>query len=388
VSRSRDWRSRAISVARRSLPAKRQAFVYGLPSTEGNAVELVRGLLQAYSGSVAWPDAPSERFLRAAGIPATSRLVRLPPLRSVQTLREYVRSEIVFATHGLYAMPPPSANRPVIDLWHGDATKDGGPLYPTRGLRSEPSSLMISASRRLAPLKLRMAGMRPDEGVWVANPRVAQMEHPATDADLAGLGVDPSRPFVVWMPTWRRGTASIERAVNTRDASADHELADRFGALVRQSFADAGITLVVKPHPSDRESRRTPGAVVVSQARLDAQAVPLYRLLGASSGLITDYSSAWIDYLAIDKPIGFYMPDRDAYDRGTSAPLTDAYDVLPGLELATPDDVEEFAKDVCGSDSTVSSRQQARDHLGLWSGTDPTGYLLNELASRGMIDLT
>ena len=382
-----DWRTSAIGLVRRTIPSRRQAFVAGNPATEGNVVEVVRSLLEMYAGDIYWPEAPSDAFLRAAGIVPSSRILRGPGLRSHDSLRAYLRSEIVFTSHGAYGMPATTSRRPVIDLWHGEYAKSGGPLYPGRTRRTAPSTVMISASKLLAPRKLAMAGMPSSSLIWVANPRVRQLRFPASDHQLARLGIDPERPFVLWLPTWRRGRDSVAGAVNTRNLAADESLASQFAREVGSVLERAGITLVVKPHSWDAESRATPGATVLSQVKLDDAAVPLYRLLGSAAGLVSDYSSVWIDYLSIDKPIGFFMPDRSSYDRGAGSSLTEAYECLPGPELHDQHSVEAFADDLLGADISSSLRATSRQHLGLWSGDQPARSLVEQLECRGLIRL-
>jgi hypothetical protein len=361
--------------------------VAGTPATEGNVVEVVRSLLEVYAGDIYWPDAPADAFLRAAGVAPSSRIVRGPGLRSHESLLAYLRSEIVFTSHGAYGMPGTSHRRPVVDLWHGDYAKSGGPLYPGRNLRSAPSTVTISASKLLAPHKLAMAGMPPSRLIWVANPRVRQLRSPASDEELAKLGIEPGRPFVLWLPTWRRGRDSVAWALNTRDLQADESLAARFAREVGTVLESAGIAVVVKPHPLDAESRTMPGATVLSQEMIDDAAVPLYRLLGRAAGLVSDYSSVWIDYLAVDKPMGFFMPDRSSYDRGTDASLTEAYECLPGPVIHDKQSVEMFADELLGDDSSRPLRAKSREHLGLWSGDDPAGTLMHQLEGRGLIRL-
>ena len=66
--------------------------------------------------------------------------------------------------------------------------------------------------------------------------------------------------------------------------------------------------MVVKPHPLDYASRAVENAITVTNGMLDEACVPLYSLLGASSGLISDYSSVWIDYLLHPAPLAFFTP--------------------------------------------------------------------------------
>ena len=92
---------------------------------------------------------------------------------------------------------------------------------------------------------------------------------------------------------------------------------------------------------------RDPGAVILTNDELAAAGVQLYELIGASSGLLTDYSSVWIDYLSLDRPIGFVVPDELGYAAGRGFTPPDALDsVCPGVRLVDIDEIRVFAEDV------------------------------------------
>ncbi len=65
----------------------------------------------------------------------------------------------------------------------------------------------------------------------------------------------------------------------------------------------------------DAEERLWDGAVTITDADLVRAEVSLYGVLGQARGLVTDYSSVWVDYLLLDRPLAFLVPDRDTYSR-------------------------------------------------------------------------
>lgn len=79
--------------------------------------------------------------------------------------------------------------------------------------------------------------------------------------------------------------------------------------LVKKFFEDNKIVLLIKNHPNmvskiiDR--KKTKSIIEISKMDLDAQKVIFHTDL-----LITDFSSVWIDYLLLKRPVLFYMYDN------------------------------------------------------------------------------
>lgn len=106
------------------------------------------------------------------------------------------------------------------------------------------------------------------------------------------LGLDPSRPIVLWAPTWRYNGNDIQLPID--------EIISRYGHQV-----------LVRGHHLSR-LKLGAGVDVSSHQNIED-------LLAISDVLITDYSSTAYDYQLTGRPIIFYVPDYDYYvgsDRG------------------------------------------------------------------------
>jgi len=96
---------------------------------------------------------------------------------------------------------------------------------------------------------------------------------------------------------------------------------------------------------------------------VDADTVPdTQSLLAATDLLITDYSSIYVDYLILNKPIVFLPFDYERYThhRGLVIDFDDSSDT-PGEKISTVDDLLNYlekAEDY--GDDYVESRTQAR----------------------------
>ncbi len=361
------------------FPRSRSVVVSAFPQTEGNGVEVARGLVRRYDGRVVWLQEGSLPREVAALVPDGLATV---PKASLRGLLAYLRAEAVFFTHGLYGSPRPCRRKPVVNLWHGDGPKDIRPARYVGELIS--STYLVGSTTLFSTFQADALRVPPEQLLLTGNPRTDQFWAPTPSSALAELGIVGD--FVVWMPTFR--AARAVGAVRTRAAgraagdAGVEELGPLLGALRNRH-----IQLVVKPHPMDADRRRGEGIVTVTEEDLLRAGVTLYGLLGQSRGLVTDYSSVWVDYLLVDRPMAFLVPDRDRYDRRLLPP--DVLDWVPGevVDGAQPG-FREFLADL-DADGAVGAERRARaaERIGLNRTRAAADELLTELSGRGVISV-
>jgi CDP-glycerol glycerophosphotransferase (TagB/SpsB family) len=290
----------------------------------------------------------------------------------------YVRAEAVFFTHGLYGSPRPPRGRTVVNLWHGDGPKDLRAASGPGDLIA--SSHVVAGTRLFGEAKAEAFEVPLERLLLTGNPRTDQMFHPVSSDSLEALGITGG--FVLWMPTFRttRGS-SVQKAWSEGGEVGLEEVAPLL-ALLRER----GLQLVVKPHPMDAEDRRGPGVVTVTNEDLARVGVPLYALVGQAVGLVTDYSSIWADYLLLDRPMAFLVPDRDTYPRPLDPP--DVLDWLPGEGVGAEAPFEEFVADLDGtSDGGAALRREVAERIGLVQSRTSADDLLDALVAAGALRL-
>ena len=363
------------------FPQSRSVVVAVFPQAEGNGVEVARALLRRYDGEVVWlQEGPLPQEV-AALVPGGLVVV---PKAGLRGLLAYLRAEAVFFTHGLYGSPPPCRRKPVVNIWHGDGPKD---IRPARGVGARiASTYLVGSSRLFSAFQADALDVPRDRLLLTGNPRTDQLWAPVPPSALARLGI--TGDFVVWMPTFRQARAvGAVRTRGGRDDRAGDGCADDLGPLL-SALGERRIQLVVKPHPMDADRRTGAGIVTVTDDDLVRAGVSLYGLLGSSSGLVTDYSSVWVDYLLLDRPIAFLVPDRDRYDRELFP--SDVLDWAPG-EVVVDGAVIPFRDFVADLDAGgalgAAGRAEVVERIGLNRSRHAADGLLDELSRRAVISV-
>ena len=339
-------------------------------------METVRVLGDRYDGDIVWADAPAPDRLRQLGIDPAR--VSAKPKNSLAAIWAFLTAEVTFFTHGVYGCPRPVRRKAIVNLWHGDGFKvtSGAQIY---------STYLVSSSALLARPRVRHFKVPPQNLLTTGLPRIEQLRHPSSGQQLAALGIDPDRPFAVWMPTYRQaGGAGLNGSfVDTSDIDVDVHIA-RSIAPGLAALRARGIQIVVKPHPLDAVSREDADFILVTDDTIAAAGTTLYHVLGASVGLLTDYSSVWTDYLAVDRPIGFFMPDLAGYLAGRGLEPPDAMDHLPGVSLTAVADFEHLAAEMLGTECEPGAtlRRSAREHFELVHPSSPAHLLVTALTER------
>lgn len=324
------------------LPVRRHAVVYGWPDDEGNAVETVRALGRRYPGTVYWllaDVAYRGPYYATQELADSARLVRVRK----GSLRAHVlalTAETTFYTHGLFNAVTPADNRLVVNLWHGDGPKLAKDTHLFR------STVVVAGTALWGAQRTVRFGLPRENVAVVGNPRVDQLTAAPRAEVLSRLGLDPDRRTILWLPTFRTGAAADGRTWFDTDTLSGHAGVGDLVDALSGAAGEHSIQLLVKPHPLDNDTYAALDVEVLAHDRLREAGVPLYALLGAADAIISDVSSVWVDYLTLDRPIGFYLPDLEALEAGRGFNVTDVASLLPGPRIETADDAVRFVGDV------------------------------------------
>ncbi len=361
-------------------------MVYGWGDDEGNAIEVLRLLCEHYDGRVLWfVDSPPRPELLDRLAPLTVPAPELVARRTRRAVGLFLTAEAVFHTHGLFTSPDPGRRKVHVNLWHGDGPKRVG---DAGAARAGSASYVVAGTRLWGREKARYFGLPESRLLVTGNPRIDQLDRPVSDEVMARLGLDTTRPLVLWMPTFR--TATVDgRSLwtdsplllgETLAADAVEDLAARVEAT--------GAQFVVKPHPLDADAFDRLGIHVLRSADLAAAGCGLYSLLGRCSALVTDYSSVWTDFLVTDRPVLLFCPDLERYEAGRAFTVDHLQDVAPGPVVRSFDEVVEFLACVAeGRDLTVDRRRACAQRLGAVVETGAALRLLDALCEDDAVCL-
>ena len=68
----------------------------------------------------------------------------------------------------------------------------------------------------------------------------------------------------------------------------------------------------------------------------------MYSLLGSADILLTDFSSIYIDYLLLNRPIGFVEDDFDEYSKSRGFIFDNPEEYMPGVKIRSLEDLKTF----------------------------------------------
>jgi CDP-glycerol glycerophosphotransferase (TagB/SpsB family)/glycosyltransferase involved in cell wall biosynthesis len=232
--------------------------------------------------------------------------------------------------------PPEFSKRPgqtYLNTWHGTPLKLMGYDMPNGALESANTLKNFLAAdwllsqnpfmtERMYGHAYRLSGVFRGRILEAGYPRVdrQRMDQDAFLAahqrlEQAGIRLG-SRSLVLLAPTWKGDSFA-----NPHDDAL--ELAQQAGTL--QRLLGENFVVALKTHQSVHAFARSrpefDGLLVPND-------VPTNVVLGVASALITDYSSIFFDYLASDRPVVFFTPKADDYERSRGTYFRP--DELPG----------------------------------------------------------
>ena len=246
----------------------------------------------------------------------------------------YLRASLVVHTRGLYGVPRRSKAKCFVNLWHGMPVKR---LYHNAPVATRQTDLLTVTSEVHRTNLSSTWGIPRDRIVVEGLPRGDRLVRAASEPMPEALAAEAmGRRLCLWLPTYRTASWAREHR-DGRDFGNVFQLPDATVDAVAEAFRANGLQVIVKTHPiaPKHPAISRPGLTVWNDEDLTARGLTLYETLGHAEMLLTDYSSAWIDYLLLGRPIVFTIGDRDEYSESRGYYFTPLEEYLPGPMVET-----------------------------------------------------
>ena len=258
-----------------------------------------------------------------------------------------MRCGVAFYTHGLmdFGLLPLVAGAEIVALWHGMGFKQiyngkyhGIKLKAKKALDHLFSwtyrTISIATSQYSIQWLKKMFTLNGEKIYITGQPRNDAFKNINREIVLKRLGVNPQSKIIIFMPTYRHkrmGENAMEIIIRKLYESTS----------LTYILNSLGYIFLVKLHPL------TPSFEL--PYRDNFRLLNYYdiysnqELLGVCDMLVTDYSSCYVDYALMNRPIIFYVPDMNIFFE-QSERLEDDFLKIATLNIAyTP---EELAKKI------------------------------------------
>lgn len=255
----------------------------------------------------------------------------------------------------------------VVNLWHGCGYKDAEQGKKKQNIKPDFDYALVPGPV-FVKTKSGLWNCEPDRLLMMGYPRYDWMLHPSMSKDeiLDSLFGWKGKKAVLWMPTFRKsdlgGCAEneIELPCQLPAIQDMNELKELDSYLREQE-----IILIIKKHPLqtewDENEQEFTNIRYVAEALLEKKQIKLYELIGISDGLLSDYSSVAVDYLLLDRPLGYVLADYNIYKEKRGFVFEDPLEYMPGEKIYNVCDIRKFMKHL--TDGTDSYRQERAKNL-------------------------
>lgn len=278
-----------------------------------------------------------------------------------------ITSKYIFATHVSNNWANPKRQESVC-LWHGTPIKKIGMLqYPGYVGIMRQFKYFVSGSSYYKDIYKACFG--EDLNVIVTGlPRNDELFKDRDVLGAIGIKRNDDERIVLYLPTFRQTVSGrvIDASENVyEDSYIQFNNVDSLNEW-NDFLKKLHLILVVKPHPADKAMRETikmSNIHVIQYDVIQQQDVQLNTLLSNADALITDFSSVFVDYMLLDRPVGFMIPDLEEYNKNRGFILDPVEDYLPGVIIQSKDDLFSFFENISNGKDTSKEERDRLYHI-------------------------
>lgn len=275
------------------------------------------------------------------------------------------RAKYIFSTEHVSFAKNTDDRQVRIQLWHGCGFKTRV-SFSRCEYRYE---FMTVISKFYADIHQRTFGLRKDQLVITGYPKDDLLYQMDRDDIRNRLSLPVASCYLLWAPTFRKtATEQLSRLDEALVSSetglpviCSRAALRRLNELLHRKNA----ILAIKLHPiadtSIYKELDLSNIYLYTNAAIYDLGLQITQIMPLFDAFISDYSSAAISYLLLDRPMGFTLDDVDVYQKNRGFNFSPLHQYLPGVEIYDPDDFLSFIVEVCqGIDKTKAKRNGLR----------------------------
>ncbi|WOC39238.1 CDP-glycerol glycerophosphotransferase family protein [Polaribacter sp. HL-MS24] len=268
---------------------------------------------------------------------------------SVRGFYLYLSSIVVFYTHGLYKNIVSFNNKKRINLWHGMPFKKVGILEDNFMGAIPSQDKLIVTSQKCAQIYAKPFNILEKNILPLGQSRNDFLKKETFFFKNKGIDLSQYKKIISWLPTYKKSNFD-SRIDGVFDENKIGFLKRAELKILNSYLLDKKILLILKLHPMDALNKEVfdslKNILIIRNKDLEDCQEQLYPILGLSDALITDFSSVFIDYLLLDKPIAFDLADFESYNKSRGFLFDDPKKLLIGNHLYNYNDLIVFLNNI------------------------------------------
>lgn len=258
---------------------------------------------------------------------------------SLKSVWSFFRSKYIFSTHGMYNGITCFKKQNQIMLWHGMPLKTIGYMNKDDRKYGAPKGSYFSINGEIFKSIFEKSFLCEREKIHInGQPRNDYLlSRDIDEKKINNLFGYDFRKYknIIFMPTYRKGNDGKGHIDSDIDDKKLFSISRDEWKEIDDILCKLDKKLIVKPHPLESLMNLNylndcKNIALINDYEILKNNLQLYQILSISDGLITDYSSVFIDYLLINKPIYFYISDFEQYKERRGFVFENVLENLPG----------------------------------------------------------
>lgn len=286
--------------------------------------------------------------------------------QSREVLENLLKAKFYFGTHiRQKRLRKANTGQTIVNLWHGCGFKDTQEMP-----WNDAFDYMLVPGDVFIETKSKFFGCDKGMILPIGYPRYDLFFTKSLVAsEFASLfKQNPQTKLIIWMPTFRKTDKNkypeeqIDYDYPIPSLRSDDDML-KLDIFCRKK----NVVILIKKHLYQKnfgiDSSALTNIVFIDESNFSEKNVQMYEFLPFTDALISDYSSISIDYLLLDKPIGFTLDDYDMYKKTRGFVFDDPRDYMPGNHIYNFKELCSFINDISeNKDKYSSERKNVKQH--------------------------